>query len=265
MAFEAFIFRTTSHAYRLRLSQCVAAGACILVGVAAAGQRVNAKAPPPPKLEELTDVKFVEEIPEEKEPEKPKEPEPPAPAPVLVPETVKVSSEPPPPPPPVPTEVPKDKLEEADPSKDKGIAGGSHSGDPGGAAGGTGTGTGAATPPPPPPPPATTPPPPPPPPPPPKATLVSETDTPAKLTGYVKPPYPEAARAAGITGAVTVRITVDENGDVTDVKIVKGDPNFDAVVLETVKKWKFTPAKHEDGTPFKTSVVRKIPFTIKTQ
>ncbi|MBL8717103.1 MAG: energy transducer TonB [Myxococcales bacterium] len=265
MAFEAFVEKTVNAAYRLRLSQCVAAGACILVGIAAAGQRVNAKAPPPPKLEDLTDVKFVEEIPEEKEPEKPKEPEPPAAAPVLVPESVKVSSEPPPPPPPVPTEIPKDKLDEADPSKDKGIAGGSHSGDPGGAAGGTGTATAAiaTTPPPPPPPPtATTPPPPPPPP---KATLVSETDVPPKLTGYVKPPYPEAARAAGTTGAVTVRITIDENGDVTDVKIVKSDPTFDAVVLETVKKWKFTPAKHEDGTAFKTTIVRKIPFTIKTQ
>ncbi len=255
MAFEAFVESKVSSAYVQRLGQGFAIAACMLVGIGAVSARMMKAPPAPPKVEEPTEVKFVEEIPE---PEK--LPEPPPAAPVVVPDSVKVNHEPPPPPPPVPTEIPQGKLEEADPSKDKGMSG-AHGGDPGGA--GSGTGTVVAPPPPPPPPPTVSAPPPPPAPKGP--SLVSETDTPAKALVNPAPPYPAAARAAGLMGAVTVRITIDESGDVTDVKVVKGDPNFDDAVVETVKKWKFTPAKHEDGTPFKTTIVRKFPFKIKAQ
>lgn len=93
--------------------------------------------------------------------------------------------------------------------------------------------------------------------------MVSEDDIPAKGLSTPAPPYPDAARSAGITGAVTVRLTIDEKGNVVDVKILKGDPNFDAVVLETVKTWKFEPAKHQDGKPFLSTKTMKIPFKIK--
>ena len=94
--------------------------------------------------------------------------------------------------------------------------------------------------------------------------LVSENDTPAKGIRTPPPPYPAAMRSAGITGVVVVRLTIDEQGNVVDAKIVKGDPSFDDVVLETVKRWKYEPARHEDGKPFLSTKVVKIPFKIKS-
>lgn len=263
MAFESFTSKTSSGAFHQRRAIAYAAAACVLVGLGIASAKMGGKPDLQPKEEETIDVKFTEEIPEEEPQNEPPPPPPPEPAapPVVVPKTMKVNHEPPPPPPEVPTEIPKGKLDEADPSKDKGVYG-SHDGDPsgqvGGKPGGTGTAKIDAPPPPPPPPPAPTAPPKP------KAQLVSENDTPAKGLSTPPPQYPAAMRTAGITGVVVVRLTIDEHGNVVDAKIVKGDPNFDAAVLEAVKKWKYEPAKHEDGKPFLSTKVVKVPFKIKS-
>ena len=279
MAFEAFTGRASSGALHQRRAIAYAAAACVLVGLGLASARVadpNGAERLPVKEPDPVDVVLEEKVEEEK----PKEPEPPPPVAVEVPAHVKISAEPPPPPPKEPDPDAKAKLDEADPSKDKGVAGGAHEGDPNGVAGGTGK---KAEPPPPPcggegqaccagacngalectaaqvcKKPA-----PPPPPPKPKASLVSEDDTPAKGLSTPPPGYPAAARAAGIQGAVVVRLTIDEAGNVVDAKIVKGDPNFDEVVLPAVKAWKYEPAKHQDGKPFLSVKTVKIPFKIK--
>ncbi len=211
--------------------------------------------PPPPKEPDPVDVTFEEKIEEEK----PREPEPEPPPPALeVPKHVKINHEPPPPPPKEPDPDTKAKLDEADPSKDKGVAGAHGGGDPNGKPGGVGTT----------PKPESKPEPPPPPPPPPapkviKPAMVSEDDIPAKGVSTPPPAYPAAARAAGVQGVVVVRLTIDEQGNVRDAKIVKGDSNFDDVVLAAVKSWKYEPAKHQDGKPFLSVKTVKIPFKIK--
>lgn len=277
MPFDAFLTKSNSGAFHQRRAIAYAAAACVLVGLGIASAKMTGGAEPlPVKEPDPVDVTLEEKIEEEK----PKEPEPPPPpAAIEVPKHVKINAEPPPPPPKEPDPDTKAKLDEADPSKDKGVAGGSHEGDPNGAAGGTGTGTKKDEPPPcghegqaccagscnaglectstnvcrkPPPPP-----------PKPKAQLVSEDDTPAKGLSTPPPSYPAAARAAGIQGAVVVRLTIDESGNVLDAKIVKGDPNFDEVVLPVVKTWKYEPAKHQDGKPFLSVKTVKIPFKIK--
>lgn len=55
--------------------------------------------------------------------------------------------------------------------------------------------------------------------------------------------YTEEARAAGIEGRLVLEVTVDDNGNVTDVKVITGvDPALDASAIATVKTWKFKPA-----------------------
>ncbi|MBV8760957.1 MAG: TonB family protein [Deltaproteobacteria bacterium] len=55
--------------------------------------------------------------------------------------------------------------------------------------------------------------------------------------------YTEEARAAGIEGRLLLEVTVDESGNVTDVKVITGvDPALDAAAIATVKTWKFKPA-----------------------
>lgn len=55
--------------------------------------------------------------------------------------------------------------------------------------------------------------------------------------------YTEEARAAGIEGRLVLKVTVDADGNVTDVKVVNSvDPALDAAAIQTVKTWRFKPA-----------------------
>jgi len=279
VAFEAFQKSANSGAFHQRRAIAYAASACILVGLGIASAKLNSHGAErlPVKEPDPVDVVLEEKIEEEK----PKEPEPEPPPPAIeLPKHVKISAEPPPPPPKEPDPDTKAKLDESDPSKDKGVAG-SHDGSAGGHAGGTGSARPEA--------PAcgaegqvccsgTTcngglecatagvcrKPAPPPPPKPAGPAMVSEDDLPAKALSTPPPSYPAAARAAGTQGAVTVRLTIDEQGNVRDAKILKGDPNFDDAVMAVVKSWKYEPAKHQDGKPFLSVKTVKIPFKIKS-
>lgn len=278
VAFEAFIKQSRGSALHQRRAIAYASAACVLVGlgVASAAWR-GPPAPVLPKEPEPIDVQLEEKIEEEK----PKEPEPAEPPPVEVPKHVKVSTAPPPPPPPDPDPNLKAKLDEKDPSKDVGAAG-AHGGEGNGKVGGTGpakpeaplcggdgqlccNGTtchGGLTcetagvcrkPAPPPPPKAEVK----------KPAMVSEDDVPAKALSTPHPAYPAKALAAGVQGKVVVRLTIDEQGNVKDVKIVKGDPAFDDAVLAVVRSWKYEPAKHQDGKPFLSIKTVAVPFKIK--
>jgi protein TonB len=55
--------------------------------------------------------------------------------------------------------------------------------------------------------------------------------------------YTEEARAAGVEGRLVLEVTVDADGNVTDVKVITGvDPALDASAIATVKTWRFKPA-----------------------
>lgn len=57
----------------------------------------------------------------------------------------------------------------------------------------------------------------------------------------VKPKYPPEAEAQHIQGRVRVRLSVDLDGNVTDVEMLLAEPPgvFDAAVLEAVRQYKF--------------------------
>jgi protein TonB len=56
-----------------------------------------------------------------------------------------------------------------------------------------------------------------------------------------QPPYPKEAMKTGATGEVTVDISINEIGDVSDVVIVNSKPGrmFDKTVINTVRSWKY--------------------------
>lgn len=76
------------------------------------------------------------------------------------------------------------------------------------------------------------------------------------------PAYPDDARKQGIEALVVVKFVVGEDGEVSDVKIVKGHPLFDEVVLAAVRSWSFEPATL-DGKPVRMARMVKIPFRLK--
>ena len=69
-----------------------------------------------------------------------------------------------------------------------------------------------------------------------------EVTVPAVIT-RVQPAYTDEARDAGTQGVVIVEAVIDEHGDVSQVRVLKGLPNgLDTAAADAVKQWKFTPA-----------------------
>jgi TonB family protein len=62
-----------------------------------------------------------------------------------------------------------------------------------------------------------------------------------KLIKRVSPVYPELAKRARVSGIVSLIVTVDEQGNVTDIKILKGEPLLNQAAIEAVWQWKYTP------------------------
>lgn len=104
--------------------------------------------------------------------------------------------------------------------------------------------------------------PPAPPAPPPPVQQVAEVMTPPVPIAKALPAYPEDARKQGVEAMVVVKFVVDEVGAVSNVKILKGHPLFDAAVLAAVRAWRFEPATL-DGKPVRMARMVKIPFRLR--
>ncbi len=116
-----------------------------------------------------------------------------------------------------------------------GITGGIVGGIPGGIAGGIPGGLLKQ--------PAVLPPPPPPPPQPVAHTPIKVGGNleQAKLILKVDPVYPQLARVARVAGPVELEVTVDEDGNVSRVKVVGGNPLLEKSAINAVRQWKFSP------------------------
>ena len=57
------------------------------------------------------------------------------------------------------------------------------------------------------------------------------------------PEYPVIARAAHASGAVTVEITIDENGAVVAARAVSGHPLLQAAAVNAARQASFTPTR----------------------
>jgi TonB family protein len=59
----------------------------------------------------------------------------------------------------------------------------------------------------------------------------------------VMPLYPEASKRKGAKGLAVARIDLNENGEMSDIRIVEApDDNIKLAVINAIKQWKFTPA-----------------------
>lgn len=80
---------------------------------------------------------------------------------------------------------------------------------------------------------------------------------------FKKITYPAMAKKTGIEGKVYVLTFINENGEVDDVKVVKGiGAGCDEVVIEAVKSSKFKPGTNK-GVPVKVKLTLAFNFKLK--
>lgn len=68
------------------------------------------------------------------------------------------------------------------------------------------------------------------------------------LIKRVQPEYPPAAIARHAEGAVQIEATVNKEGNVTNLKVLSGDPVLARAALDAVRQWRFKPY-YLDGDP----------------
>lgn len=61
------------------------------------------------------------------------------------------------------------------------------------------------------------------------------------LRPVAQPAYPEVAREAGIEGTVEMRVTIDEQGKVVDIRLLSGEPALAQAAVDAVRQWRYRP------------------------
>ena len=80
---------------------------------------------------------------------------------------------------------------------------------------------------------------------------------------YKMPAYTDAAREARTEGSVTMQLSIDRNGNVTDVRPIRGLPSgVTEAAVEAARSWKYNPAK-KNGQPVDGDVVETVTFSIE--
>jgi protein TonB len=176
---------------------------------------VVASAPPPPPPPPAPAA-----APQKPQPVKPKAAPTPAPAPQPVtPSLAPVVA---------PSEITAPPLLPPVPAREiAGLEGGVIGGLPGGVVGGM--------------PMAPPPPPPPPPPAPAKPVRVGGEIAEPRLVHRVQPEYPQIAIDAKKEGVVILEATVDANGAVQQVRVLRSEPLLDKAATDAVKQWRYAP------------------------
>ncbi|MGA2359259.1 MAG: TonB family protein [Terriglobales bacterium] len=68
------------------------------------------------------------------------------------------------------------------------------------------------------------------------------------LIKRVQPTYPHAALAAHTQGAVQIEATINKEGNVTNLKVLRGDAALARAALDAVRQWRYKPY-YLDGEP----------------
>ncbi len=84
-----------------------------------------------------------------------------------------------------------------------------------------------------------------------------------EIIHQVQPRYSEQARRAGVQGTAIVEAVIDEQGNVTNVRLIRGLPMaLDQAAMQAVQQWKFKPARL-NGRPVKVYYTLTVNFTIQ--
>jgi protein TonB len=102
-----------------------------------------------------------------------------------------------------------------------------------------------------------------PPPPPPviPVRITSDLRPPAKLKD-VMPVYPDIAMRARISGMVILEATIDAQGKVTGVRVLRSVPLLDQAAIDAVRQWEFSPTRL-NGVAVPVVMTVTVNFTLR--
>jgi len=87
--------------------------------------------------------------------------------------------------------------------------------------------------------------------------------TPPSCQYMPPPPYTKEARKAKYEGIAVVEAIIELDGRLSNMRIVKSPGlGLDESVLQTLKKWRCTPAKGPDGKFKRTSIPFEVTFRL---
>jgi protein TonB len=79
------------------------------------------------------------------------------------------------------------------------------------------------------------------------------------LIRQIQPVYPFLAREARVNGNVLIDCVIDEHGNVTQMKVVSGNPLLVSAALDAVAQWKYQPTLL-NGQPVPVDMVVNVTF-----
>ncbi len=82
-----------------------------------------------------------------------------------------------------------------------------------------------------------------------------------KLVSSIPPVYPPRARLEEVQGVVVINALVDENGKVTEMKVISGPPSLTQAAMEALRAWKYEPARLA-GQPIATHIKVSVNFNL---
>ena len=78
---------------------------------------------------------------------------------------------------------------------------------------------------------------------------------------HVNPAYPDIARQARVQGVVILECTIGRDGQITDVKVLRGIPLLDAAAVDAVKQWVYEPTL-VNGVPARVIMTVTVNFKL---
>jgi len=84
----------------------------------------------------------------------------------------------------------------------------------------------------------------------------------SKLIKRVEPVYPELAKRIHLSGIVILDVTVDEEGNVADIKVLRGHPLLDDEAVRAVSQWKYSPTLL-NGEPVPVTATVTVIFSLR--
>jgi periplasmic protein TonB len=81
------------------------------------------------------------------------------------------------------------------------------------------------------------------------------------LVKVIQPIYPAAARQMRVEGPVRLEATISKNGDISNVKVLSGNPMLTGAAQEAVRRWKYKPY-YLNGSPIEIQTEITINFKL---